>query len=181
MKEISLHILDIAENSVKASATRITISLSLNRTLDLISLVIEDDGFGMNSSQVARILDPFYTTRTTRKVGLGLPLLKYHAEATGGAIRIESEPGRGTKVTATFGYSHLDRQPVGDIGGVVANLAASFPSIDFILQAESETEKYHFSSKEIKDLMDGISLSIPDINQGIKEMINSNLYTILYQ
>ena len=113
MPEIAMNILDVAENSVRAGASLIRITVDISRELDRLNIVIEDNGCGMTAEQVAHVTDPFFTTRTTRKVGLGVPFFKMAAESTGGSFSIESVPGQGTVVTAVFGLSHIDRMPLG--------------------------------------------------------------------
>ena len=113
MPEIALNILDIAENSVRAEASLIEITVSAQLQEDTLTVVIADNGCGMTREEKESVLDPFYTTRTTRKVGLGVPFFKQAAESTGGSFRIDSEKGKGTAVTAVFGLSHIDRMPEG--------------------------------------------------------------------
>ena len=115
MPEIALNVLDIAQNSVRAEASLIQISVDVDEAADTLTITIEDNGCGMTTEQTARVTDPFFTTRTTRKIGLGVPFFKMAAESTGGSFSIQSEPGVGTKVTAVFGLSHIDRMPLGDI------------------------------------------------------------------
>ena len=115
MQELSLNILDIAENSVKAGASLITVAVCYRPAADRLTVTITDDGCGMDAETVHKVTDPFYTTRTTRRVGMGLPLWKMAAEMTGGAMTVESAPGVGTTVTAVFGLSHIDRLPLGDL------------------------------------------------------------------
>ena len=114
-----MSVLDIAENSTRARASLVQISITIDTEEDLMTLIIEDDGCGMTPEQVARVTDPFFTTRTTRKVGLGVPFLREAAEAAEGTFTIESEPGVGTKDTATFRYSSIDRMPLGDISATI--------------------------------------------------------------
>lgn len=111
MQELSLNVLDIAQNSVRAGASLIEITVDEQPAADTLTITVRDDGCGMTPEQVRRVTDPFFTTRTTRRVGLGVPFLKMGAEMTGGSLSIESEPGRGTAVTAVFGLTHIDRMP----------------------------------------------------------------------
>ena len=122
MQELSLNILDIAENSVKAGASLITVAVCYRPAADRLTVTITDDGCGMDAETVRKVTDPFYTTRTTRRVGMGLPLWKMAAEMTGGAMTVESAPGVGTTVTAVFGLSHIDRLPLGDLPQTMATL-----------------------------------------------------------
>ncbi len=130
MKELSLNILDVAENSVRAGAANISILLSLDGA-GWLTLTIADDGCGMDEQTVRRVSDPFYTTRTTRKVGLGIPFLQLAAAQTGGALQIDSEPGKGTTVKATFDTGSVDFTPIGDMPSTLATLIMGAPNVDF--------------------------------------------------
>ena len=129
MTEISLNILDVAENSTKAGAALVTITVDADFEADQLTVSIEDNGCGMTPEQVERVTDPFFTSRTTRKVGLGVPFFKYAAESTGGSFQIESTIGVGTTVTATFTLSHIDRMPLGDINSTIHTLVVYHPEI----------------------------------------------------
>lgn len=118
MQTLSDHILDIAQNSIRAQASRVEIDLQENATEDSLVITIKDNGCGMDEAIVAKVTDPFFTSRTVRKVGLGIPLFKQNAEATGGNLKIESKTGEGTIIEAKFGLSHWDRPPMGDIAEV---------------------------------------------------------------
>ena len=132
MTEISLNILDVAENSTKAGAALVTITVDADFEADQLTVSIEDNGCGMTPEQVERVTDPFFTSRTTRKVGLGVPFFKYAAESTGGSFQIESTIGVGTTVTATFTLSHIDRMPLGDINSTIHTLVVYHPDTDFV-------------------------------------------------
>ena len=125
MPEISLNILDVAENSTRAGASLVQITVDVQPDLDRLTVIIADDGCGMTKEQVERVTDPFYTSRTTRKVGLGVPFFKLAAENTGGSFSIESEPGKGTTVTAVFTLNHIDRMPLGDMTATIQTLILS--------------------------------------------------------
>ncbi len=134
MEDLSLHILDIVENSIRAGAKKIEIRIIVDKKKDLLDIKIIDDGEGMDRKMLKKVLDPFYTTKNTGRIGLGLPLLAQSAEESGGSIKIKSKPGNGTKVRATFGYSHIDRRPLGDISKSLKVLIAANPDIDFIYE-----------------------------------------------
>ena len=127
-----MNVLDVAQNSVAAGAKLVQITLEADQARGILSLVIEDDGRGMTPEAAQRAVDPFYTTRTTRKVGLGLPFLKMAAEMTGGGLSIQSQPGCGTRVCAQFGLHHIDRAPIGDMASTIAGLIQCSPDIDCI-------------------------------------------------
>jgi len=130
MEDISLHILDIAENSIRAKARNINIMIIEDKKNDLMTLTIEDDGVGMNDIAKEHALDPFFTTKKSKKVGLGLAFIAHSAEEAGGAMSIESEPGRGTKVTATFRLGHIDRKPLGNLNETIKCLKVTHPDIN---------------------------------------------------
>lgn len=130
MEDISLHILDIAENSVRAKAKNIAIMITEDRKNDLLTLTIEDDGVGMDDKTKERALDPFFTTKKGKKVGFGLAFLFHSAEEAGGMMKIESEPGKGTRITATFKLGHIDRKPLGNLNETIKCLKITHPEIN---------------------------------------------------
>ena len=148
MEDLSLHLLDIAENAVEAKARRVDIRVEERRSRDKLVLVVTDDGRGMGPRQLARARDPFYTTKKVRRVGLGLPLLAQAAESAGGTLRLRSEPGRGTKVRATFKLGHIDRQPLGDVAETLVALLAGHPEVEFSYTHVTDTGRYVFRSRE---------------------------------
>ena len=150
MPEISLNILDVAENSVRAEASLVEITVSVQPEEDTLTVVIRDDGCGMTKEQAARVQDPFFTTRTTRKVGLGVPFFKQAAESTGGSFRIDSEKGKGTTVKAVFGLSHIDRMPLGDISATVQTLIVFNEHIDFRYTYEYEAKSFVLDTIEMR-------------------------------
>ena len=141
MEDLSLHILDIVENSIVAGAKKIEIKIIEEKKKDSLTIVITDDGKGMDEKKLKKVLDPFFTTRNTRKIGLGLPLLAQSAEESGGSIKIESEPGKKTTVKATFGYSHVDRKPFGDMGETLKVLIVGNPDINFSFEYQKDGVK----------------------------------------
>jgi len=143
-----LHILDIAENSIASSAGRIEIRIEEDTGRDVLTIEIKDDGKGMDEQTLQKTLDPFFTTRTTRRVGLGLPLLAQAARQTDGKIELDSKPGQGTTVKATFSLSHLDRQPMGDMQETIRTLVAGHPEIDFLYEHKTNDSIYHFDTRE---------------------------------
>jgi anti-sigma regulatory factor (Ser/Thr protein kinase) len=150
MEDLSLHILDIAENAVEAGATAIHILVSEDPSKDLLLLEIRDNGRGMDPETAQRAIDPFYTTRTTRRVGLGLPFLNEAAEAAQGTLDIISSPGKGTTIRATFRLSHIDRKPLGDIVETMVALIAGQPEMNFTYRHECGLEAYTFSTADIR-------------------------------
>lgn len=175
MPEIALNILDIAENSVRAEASLIEITVSAQLQEDTLTVVIADNGCGMTREEKESVLDPFYTTRTTRKVGLGVPFFKQAAESTGGSFRIDSEKGKGTAVTAVFGMSHIDRMPLGDISASVYTLIAFHEEIDFRYTYICGEKSFSLDTREMRAMLgEGISFSEPEVSAFIKEYLEEN-------
>jgi signal transduction histidine kinase len=129
MEDISLHILDIAENSIRANAKKINIMIIEDKKNDLLTLSIEDDGEGMDDQTKEHALNPFFTTKKGKKVGLGLAFLGQSAEEAGGTMKIESESGKGTKVIATFSLGHIDRKPFGNLNETIKCLTITHPEL----------------------------------------------------
>lgn len=148
MQDLSLHILDVAENSISASAKRIEIRIDEDRTKDLLTVEIKDDGKGMDEQTLSKATDPFFTTRTTREVGLGLSLLAQAAEQAGGEIELSSAPAGGTTVKASFRLSHPDCKPMGDIDETIRTLVAGNPNIDFLYEHKKNDSTYRFDTRE---------------------------------
>ncbi len=149
MEELSLHVLDIAENAIRANAKNIVIEISEDGYKDQLTICIKDDGDGMDKETIAKVLDPFFTTKDGKRVGLGLSLLSQMAQQTGGDLKIDSEIGNGTKVTATFRLSHPDIQPMGNIAETMATLIAGQPSVRFILDYR---KSFYFDSHRKRDI-----------------------------
>jgi signal transduction histidine kinase len=148
MEDLSLHILDIAENSISASAKRIEIRIDEDEVKDLLTIEIKDDGKGMDEQTQQKVLDPFFTTRKTRKVGLGLSLLAQATRESDGKIELDSRNGEGTTVKATFRFSHPDRKPMGDIDETIRTLVVGHPGIDFLYEHKKNKTIYHFDTRE---------------------------------
>lgn len=176
MNDISLHIMDIVQNSISAGATYISISVEKNG--DLLSFTIADNGKGMTAAQVGKLSDPFFTTRTTRKVGMGIPLLKMSAEQSGGTLHIESEPGTGTIVRADFGYSHIDRPPLGDIANAFMLIASSNPRLHLALSVSSDGEEYGFDTDDAREILGENCLTDFSIVREIENMIRENVKSL---
>jgi K+-sensing histidine kinase KdpD len=132
MEDLSLHILDVVENSIEAAASKIEIRITEVKSRDLLVIEIKDNGRGMSEETLSKVLDPFYTTRTTRRVGMGLSLLSQAAKESNGSFEISSVIGEGTEVKASFQYSHIDRKPMGDIKSTLISLMISYPEINII-------------------------------------------------
>ena len=169
MKELSLNILDIAMNSVKARAQ--TVDLVIRESKERLTFSVTDDGCGMTADVLAQVTDPFCTTRKTRKVGLGLPLLKMTAQATGGDFAIDSEIGKGTTVTVSFGLDHLDRPPMGDVPGTLFTLVFMNTAIDFRFVYDYDGTNFTFDTREIREAVAPIPLDTPEISAWIKDCL----------
>lgn len=175
MQNLSDHILDIAQNSIRAKASRIEITLRENHAEDTLVITIKDNGCGMSETTLAKVTDPFFTSRTVRKVGLGIPLFKQNAEATGGSLKIESKEGEGTTLQASFSLTHWDRPPLGDIAGTIVILVSANPDIEFIYCHTTETGSYTFDTAEIKEILEGVPLSDPEIVMALRLLIKENI------
>ncbi len=149
MEDVSLHVLDIVENSIAASARKISIVIDEDIENDTLVLEIRDDGAGMDEETLRRVTDPFFTTKTVRRVGLGLPMLAQAARESGGDIEIQSKVGEGTKVRATFQYSHPDRKPLGDIAETLSTLILANPEIEFVYEHRKGDKCYRLDSRDI--------------------------------
>ena len=174
-----MHILDIIQNSVRAEASLVELDINENQKEDLYSITIKDNGCGMSGEVLERVCDPFFTTRTARKVGLGLSLLKQNAEQTGGNMEIWSEEGSGTKLDVCFSLSHIDRPVLGDISGTMVLLVGANPDMDFIYRHSTKKGEYIFDTREIKEVLEEVSVSDSNIMQYLKELIKENLNTII--
>lgn len=181
MRELALHILDIAENSISAGATRIRIAVDENLRDDLLEIVIEDDGKGMDAETLARITDPFVTSRTSRKVGLGIPFFKAAAEACEGRFIIQSEPGQGTKVDVTFRHSHIDRMPLGDLVSTLLTLMIGSPEVHWIFEYSINDNTFVFDDEPIKETLDGVPLSEPAVMKFIREALQMGIEDVRQQ
>lgn len=175
MEDISLHILDVAENAVTAGATLITITLSEDSGKDLLILAIEDNGRGIPESVIGQVLDPFYTTRTTRKIGLGLSLLSQSAREAEGDMTITSTEGKGTRISAYFRNSHVDRKPLGNLADTFSVLIAGNPSIDFIFSCNLKNSEFLFDTRLIRRDLEGIPLNAPDVIAAIRGHMQASL------
>lgn len=174
MTELSLHVLDIAENSVKAGASLISITIDINEKTDRMFITLNDNGHGMTPDELSRAADPFYTSRTTRKVGLGIPLFQYAAECTGGSFSISSEKNRGTCVSAEFVLSHIDRMPLGDINATLHTLILCHPDIDFDYRYRRNHREFSLDTRNMRKLLGDISFQEPEISDFLKEYLAEN-------
>ncbi|MCL4536241.1 MAG: ATP-binding protein [Nitrospirae bacterium] len=177
MEDLSLHMLDIAENSIDAGATRVEIEITISKSADRLVLKIRDNGKGMDEETIRKVKDPFFTTKTVRakKFGLGIPLLAQAAEECNGRFLIDSEIGKGTVIAAEFQRSHIDMKPLGDIGSTMAVLISGHPEIDFLLSYERNGFSYRLDTDELKEELNDVPINLPDVLRLIKDDINSAL------
>lgn len=175
MKELSLNILDIAENSVKAKATLTEISVEEND--EQIIITITDDGHGMTAETLKTVTDPFYTTRTTRKVGMGLPLLKLEAEQTEGGLTVTSKhiseypQEHGTKVCAVFYKNHIDCTPLGDVVSSIITLIQGHPDTDFLFTHKTGEREVLLDTRSLREVLDGVPLNTYEVIKWIEEYL----------
>lgn len=178
MKDLSLHILDIVQNSIRANAKLIGIEIIEQPGDNQLIITITDDGSGMNPEQLKRAIDPFYTSRTTRKIGLGLSLFRQNAEMTGGTFSIKSDLGKGTQVTAVFGLNHLDRPIIGDLVGTLLILICTSGETNYVFKHQTPFGKFGLDTRDIKQTLENVPLNHPDIRSFLKEMLRENLEQI---
>lgn len=178
MNDLSMHILDIVQNSISAGATLVTLTVDESPAEDLLTIAVGDNGRGMTPEQVSRLSDPFFTSRTTRKVGMGIPLLMDSARQSGGDVRIESEPGKGTEVTAVFGYSNIDRPPLGDVANALMLLVSSNPALDFLFTYRYNGDEYLFDTVDVREILGDDALKDLTIIRNLEEMIKDNMREI---
>jgi K+-sensing histidine kinase KdpD len=150
VEDLSLHILDIVENSIRARASTVNIKVVEDTRKDVLTIEIKDDGRGIDSETMKSVLDPFFTTKEVRRVGLGLALLKQSAEESGGDVKIRSKVGAGTRVKAVFNYGHIDRKPMGKMDATLATLIVANPEVDFIYEHDSDGTKYRLDTNEMR-------------------------------
>lgn len=168
MRELSLHILDALENSVEAGATRLELLIKEDLKKDVLEIVIRDNGRGMSQEFVQRVLNPFITTRTTRHVGLGLPLFAAAARRCNGDLHIESELGIGTTVTAAFQHSHIDRAPLGDIVGTLMAIILSDRPVDIVYKHRVDRRSFDLDTAEVRHELGTVPLSHPAVREWLE-------------
>jgi hypothetical protein len=170
--------MDIFQNSIRANATLISLDIQENISENIFQITVVDNGDGMTSDMIEHVTDPFMTTRTTRKVGLGLSLFKQNAERTGGFLSIESELGIGTKVKTQFVHDNIDRPVSGDIAATVLLTATAHPEIEMVYQHTINDKTYCFSTTEVKEALGSIPINDPMVYPYLHEMISENIKDI---
>ncbi|MBQ7281842.1 MAG: sensor histidine kinase [Spirochaetales bacterium] len=178
MKEIALHLLDIVQNSVRAGASHVDIRFLLGAD-GVLEMGVKDDGCGMSAELLDRVRSPFTTTRTTRKVGLGIPLLMQNAMQTGGRVDIRSKEGEGTDIAAFFVTGSIDCLPLGDLASTMASIIMGSPDKpEFALRCVSPAGEMSFSTETIRPVLEGVSLAEPGVVQWIKESLEEEIEPI---
>ena len=175
MRELADNIMDIAQNSISAGASLTEVHIRVSHEADRITFVFKDDGCGMSEEMVKTVMEPFTTSRKTRKVGLGLPLLKQTAEMTGGEVAIASTPGVGTEVTASFGLGHIDRPPMGDVAGAWFSLVVMNPDTDFLFTYAVDGKDFTFDTRIVRETVAPIPLNQMEVSAWIKECLTSEI------
>jgi len=171
VREISLHILDVLENALEAGATRINLCIEEDWKRDRLTISIQDNGRGMDKDTLAHVLDPFFTTRKTRHVGLGLPLFAAAAERCNGKLVVKSQKGKGTLVQATFRLSNIDRAPLGDMTGTLISFLMGQHRCDLHYIHRVDGKAFEFDTEEIKKILDGVPLTHPRVREWLMEFI----------
>lgn len=179
MQELSLNVLDVAENSVRANASLVEVTVEEDSAADLLTIIIKDNGKGMTKEQVDTVIDPFFTTRTTRKVGLGVPFFRMAAQLSGGDLTIQSEVGKGTTVTATFGLTNIDRMPLGDINGTISTLVQCNPHIDWVYTRRKDGREMVMDTREFREILGDLPLDSPEVLVFLKDFLEENTSELL--
>lgn len=174
MEDISLHILDIAENSVRADAKTIEIIIAHDTARDLLSVEVNDDGRGMDAGTLARVRDPFFTTKH-KKTGLGIPLLSQAAEQAGGTMTVDSAPGKGTKVSGTFRWSHVDRPAIGNMADTVLTLIAGHPDLDIFYEVREGDRVFRLDTRQIRTELEDVPINAPAVLDAIRGMLKEQI------
>lgn len=174
LPEISLNILDIAQNSISAKASLIRIAVETNTKENLLKITIADNGAGMSKEAVSSVIDPFFTTRTTRNVGLGIPFFKQAAECTGGEFFIESQQGKGTDVMTVFHTDHIDCMPLGDVNATIHSLITMNPGVDFCYERKIDERSFILDTREMREILGDIPFDLPDVSVFIKNYLEEN-------
>jgi len=175
MRDLSLHLMDIIQNSIVAMGTRINVSIAVYLNSDELKIIVEDNGKGMDDDMLKKVTDPFVTTRDTRKVGLGISLFKASAERSGGYLVITSKKGAGTTLEAVFKINNIDRPPLGDVADTIAGVIASNESLHLTLTLSRDDEMFCFDTKEIRKMLDGVPINEYEVLNWIKGYINEGI------
>lgn len=179
MKELSLYILDIAQNSLKAGAKNLKIELDIDHNCDLLTVIVDDDGCGMEEDFLAKVFDPFTTTRKERKIGLGLSLFKELAMQCGGDVEVMSKKGIGTHVKGTFKISSVDLVPIGDIPSTIVSLIVSDSDVNLSFVLKVDEKIFRFSTDEVKKVLDGVNITESSVLNWLLEYLGENMRNVM--
>jgi hypothetical protein len=175
-----MHVLDIAENSVAARASLIELCLDIDTAKKSLVITVSDNGGGMDPEMLETVTDPFTTSRTTRRVGMGLPLLKMAAELTGGGLEVESEKGVGTRVRAEFTLGHIDLMPIGDMASTVATLIQCNPKTDFVFTARADELSFTADTRELRAVLgEDVGFDVPEVALWLNGYLEENTSEII--
>ena len=176
MKELALHVLDIVQNSISAKADTVEIAEIVSHEEDKLTIIIKDNGCGMDEDMQKHVIDPFTTSRTTRKVGLGIPFFKLGAEACDGEFSLRSTPGEGTEISASYRISHIDRPPMGDMAETILTTVVTNENVRFIYALDVDGRVFRFDTGEIRDTLGyDIPLSTPDVVQWMSDYLKQGI------
>jgi len=172
MQEISLNILDVAQNSISAQAT--LVKITVDQQGNWLQITIQDDGCGMSQEQIQQVCDPFYTTRTTRRVGLGVPLFKMASEMAGGSFHIQSQPGEGTLVSASFDLDNIDCMPLGDLEDTICTLVTMSGDVDILYRRIINQQSFELDTKQLREILGDLPLNTPEVALFIRDYLREN-------
>lgn len=178
MRELSLHILDIVQNSIAAEAKRIELTVTSDSELDLLNIRIKDNGRGMPPEMIEKIRSPFCTTRTTRKVGLGIPMLSAAAEMCEGGVKIDSQLGKGTEIEANFRLSHIDRMPFGDITGTILAIIAANPDVSVRYEQIVDGNRFYLDTEDVRRELGDVPIQAAPVLGWLKDYMNQGIEQI---
>jgi anti-sigma regulatory factor (Ser/Thr protein kinase) len=178
MKDLSFHIMDIAQNSIVAGAKNIRIEITENQKKDILEIIISDDGKGMSKEVLEKVKNPFYTTRTNRKVGFGISFLQQNIEQSEGSFQINSEPGTGTELRAVFKHSHIDRPSWGDLSGTMKMLICGNPGLNFFYRHIHNDKEFEITTEDIKNNIGDMPLENVKVSKLVGQIIHDNLREI---
>ncbi|MBC7315102.1 MAG: ATP-binding protein [Chloroflexi bacterium] len=178
MRELSLHILDVIENALEAGASRIEVEIDEDTARNVLAIRVADNGRGMDEETLRRVTDPFFTTRQTRHVGLGLPLFKAAAERCNGGLTITSQPGKGTEVRAIFQYDHIDRAPLGDMPATLLGAILSHHACDIAYRHRVDGQTFTFDTAELREALGGLPLSHPQVRAWLEAYLQEGIQSL---
>jgi len=179
MQDLSLHILDVVENAIAAGATKVEITVEEDIRQNRLVVKIKDNGKGMDKKTLDKVLDPFYTTKKTRRIGLGLSMFAQAAKEAEGILNVKSKRGKGTTITAQFVYDHIDRKPLGDIAEtLIALIAGNGLTVDFIYKHKKNSKRFVLDTRDIKKELDGVPINNFEVLEFLGKNIKKELENI---